>query len=124
MTEEMEKKLNELLGMKKQLDELTLEKGKLDANSAFDEQTRKIKKHFYIWLALTIIIMLVGVIGLLLNSGKYQIISLFYALLGFEGSILMKIWYHTMATKLAILKEMKQFELRITEILKKNSADS
>ena len=52
-----------------------------------------------------------------MNTGKYQI-SLFYALLGFESTILIKMWYHTVTSKQTILQEMKKYELRIIETLK------
>jgi len=119
MTEELEKKLNELLGLKKQIEELTEDKRKFDVSSVFERKKRKTKVFFYIWFAVTLAIMLFGMAGLFMNTGKYQIISLFYAILGFEGNVLIKMWYHTIATRLAILQEMKQFEIRIMEMLKK-----
>jgi hypothetical protein len=119
MTEDMEKKLNELLGLKKQLEELTSAKEKSNVTSVFEEKLRKTNLYFYIWFAVSFGITLYGIAGLFMNTGKYQIISLFWAVLGFEGTILMKLWYHTTTTKLSILQEMKQMELRITELLQK-----
>ncbi len=119
MTEEMEKKLNELLGLKKQVEEFTAEKQKFVAFSIFEEKKRKTKVYYYIWFAVTLGIMLFGLIGIFSNTGKFQIISLFYAVLGFESNVLIKMWYHTITTKLAILQEMKLFEMRIMEMLKK-----
>ena len=119
MTEELEKKLNELLGLKRQLEEITADKEKSKASAIFEEKQRKVKVYFYIYFAVSLGIMLFGIWGIYMNTGKYQILSLFYAILGFEGTVLMKMWYHMMTTKLTILQEMKQFELRITELLKK-----
>ena len=119
MTEELEKKLNELLGMKKQLEDLTANREKSDVSSLFEEKKRKTKVYFYIYFAITLAIMIYGIIGINMNTGKYQILSLFYAVLGFEGTVLMKMWYHTVTSRLAILQEMKQFELRMMEMLKK-----
>jgi hypothetical protein len=119
MTEELEKKLNELLGLKKQLEEITANKKKSDAASEFEEKNRKTKVYFYIYLAISVGILLFGITGMEMNTGKYQIIALFTAIVGFESTVLMKMWYHTITTKLSILREMKEFELRITEMLKK-----
>jgi len=118
MTEELEKKLNELLGMKKQLEDLTANREKSEASSIFEEKKRKTRVYFYVWLAISVGIMLAGAGIVLISSGKPQIIGLFYAIIGFGSTILMKMWFHTIATKLAILQEMKQFELRITDMLK------
>ena len=119
MNEEIEKKLNELLGLKKELEEITADKKKSDAVSVYEEQGRRTKIYYYIYLAINVGIMLMGLSGLYLNTGRYQLFSLFAAIVGFEGTVLMKMWYHTITSRLAILREIKQFELRITEILKK-----
>ena len=119
MTEELEKKLNELLGLKKQIEEMTADKKKSDAASVFEEKSRKTKVYYYIYFGVSLGIMLFGIWGIYMNTGKYQILSLFYAVLGFESTVLMKMWYNIITTRLAILQEMKQFELRITEMLKK-----
>ena len=119
MTEELERKLNELLGLKKQMETLAADKNKAETTSVFKEKRRKVTVYFYIYFAITAAIMIYGIIGINMNTGKYQILSLFYAILGFEGTVLMKLWYHTVTTRLAILQEMKQFELRIMEMLKK-----
>jgi len=118
MTEELENKLNELLGLKKQLDELTTDKKISDASSVFEEKKKKIKIHFFIWFAAMVVLMLFGLLGVFMNTGKYQIISLFYGLMGFESTVLMKMWYHTVTSKQTILQEMKKSELRIMETLK------
>ena len=124
MTEELEKKLNELLGMKKQLEDLTANKEKSEVSSDFEKKKRKVLIYFYIYFGITLAIMIYGIIGIHMNTGKYQIMSLFYAILGFEGTVLMKMWYHTITNRLVVLREMKQFELRMTEIVKKNKLDS
>lgn len=118
MTEELEKKLNELLGLKKQIEEMTADKKKSDASSEFEKKGRKTKVIFYIYLAISVGIVLFGIQGMEMNTGN-QFIALFVAIVGFGSTVLMKMWYHTVATRLAILREMKEFELRITEMLKK-----
>lgn len=119
MTEELENKLNELLGLKKQLDELTSDKKISEASSsAFEEERRKTKKRYFIWFAIMLVVTLYGLSGVLINTGRHQIISLFCALVGYEGTVLMKMWYHTVTSKQTILQEMKKSELRIIETLK------
>jgi hypothetical protein len=118
MTEELEKKLNELLGLKKQIEELTTDKKKSDLISAFDKGTRKIKIYFYLYLAAGVVIAIAGITGMETNTGNH-FIALFVAIVGFETTVLIKMWYHTMTTKLTILQEIKQLELRITEMLNK-----
>lgn len=118
MTEELENKLNELLGLKKQLDELTADKKLSDASSVFEEKKKEIKRRYFTLLIFMMAFMVFGIVGVFMNTGKYQIISLFYALMGFESTILMKMWYHTVTSKQTILQEMKKSELRIIETLK------
>jgi hypothetical protein len=119
MTEELEQKLNELLGMKKQLDELTSDKKKADTTSEFEQRNRKTKIYYYVYLAIAVVITLLGIMGIQENADEYKLFALFMAIVGFETTVLMKMWYHTVTTKLSILQEMKQLELRLTELLKK-----
>ena len=118
MTEELEKKLNELLGMKKQLDEITANKKISDISLDFEAKKRKTKIIFYIYIAISACVAIYGISAMENNSGN-QFIALFIAIVGFENTVLMKMWYHTIITKLTILQEMKEFELRITDMLKK-----
>jgi hypothetical protein len=119
MTEELENKLNELLGMKKQIEELTADKKQADATSIFEKRNRKTKIYLYIYLAIAVVITLLGIMGIQENKDEYKLLALFMAIVGFETTVLMKMWYHTITTKLSILQEMKQFEIRLTEMLKK-----
>lgn len=124
MTEELERKLNELLGMKKQLEELKADKKKTDAVSEFETKSRKAKTILYIYLIICVGITLVGVVGIQKNTGiANQFMALFMAIVGFEGTVLMKLWFHVTQARLTVLQEMKQFELRITEMLKKENPE-
>ncbi len=118
MTEELEKKLNELLGLKKQLEEITANKKKSDTSLEFERKKRKTKIIFYIYLAIFTGTAIYGIKGMQENTNN-QFIALFIAIVGFVSTVLMKMWYHTVTTMLIILQEMKEFELRITEMLKK-----
>jgi hypothetical protein len=120
MTEDIEKKLNELLGLKKQMEELAADKKKTDTVSEFEGKSRKTKTILYIYLVICVGIMLIGVSGIEMNTGiDKKLIALFMAIVGFEGTVLMKLWFHITQNRLTILQEMKQMELRITELLQK-----
>jgi hypothetical protein len=121
MSEELESKLNELLGMKKQLEELTTEKRKNDALVTFAGKKKKLLIYYWIYLAIFVVIAMGGIIGIETETGSEQIYCLFVALLGCEGAILIKMWYHTTNSRLLILDEMKQFEIRMTALLEKQA---
>ena len=121
MSEELEQKLNELLGMKKQLEEFTSEKKKNETATVFEEKRGKIKKYFYIYLGIAVLITLAGVAGIEGNADKYRLVALFMAIVGFESTVLMKLWYHNKISMIAILEELKKTEFRILEVLEKQN---
>jgi len=124
MSEELEQKLNELLGMKKQLEEFTAEKKKTETASIFEEKRKKIKNYFYIYLGISVLITLGGLAGIEGNPDKYKLVALFMAIVGFESTVLMKLWYHNKFNLIAILEELKQTELRILEAIEKHNGQT
>jgi hypothetical protein len=50
----------------------------------------------------------------------HERLALFLALVGFNSTILMKLWYWIAHTKLSILQELKQLQLQIAESGLKN----
>ena len=122
MTEELEDKLNELLGMKKQIDELTAEK-KISDDSLLQEYKRQstISKIFYnIFAGSSTLFVIIGLIMLFISpSVKTQIGSLSTIILAAAIGLGAELKHHETKIKLSILQEMKQLELRLTEILKK-----
>jgi hypothetical protein len=105
MTEELEQKLNELLGLKKQLEEITEGKQATVASSV----VRKYKKRTILnW----VFFLLTFVLGMAFISFGLIVLQLTDGVLYIDSPTCMQ-------NKLAILQEMKQFELRITEMLKK-----
>ena len=124
MTEEMEKKLNELLGLKKQVEEMM--EGK--RNSAISETIEKYDKEiragvirYYVGIAIGLAQYLVFVV---LGMGTYnndtlKFIFIGIGLVGLGVPMVAKLGLLIKIGKLSILKEMKQFELRITDLLKK-----
>ncbi|MHC4284900.1 MAG: hypothetical protein ACYSWZ_18310 [Planctomycetota bacterium] len=103
MTEELEQKLNELLGLKKQLEEITEGKQKTVASSVVKKYKKKtILNWVFFWLTF--------MLGMaFISFGLIVILILTFA----------RMLFRIRQNKLAILQEMKQFELRITEMLKK-----
>ena len=116
MNNEVESKLNELLKMKEDLDELKSERKQQETIDEFDKKQKKLRCHFWIWLVACTAFEVCGIVGLFLNTGRYQVISLFWALVGFNSTILLKIWYHTMHTKISILQELKKTQIQIAEL--------
>jgi hypothetical protein len=79
---------------------------------------------FWIFFAVGLIIMFMGMILLFhLSIPRELNIALFVALVGFNTTILIKLWYWTMHAKFAVLKEIKQLQLQIAELADKKSSD-
>ena len=70
---------------------------------------------FYIWLVVCVIICLAGLAGMEHNSDPYKWNGLFMALVGFNSTIMIKIWYFIKETKLSVLQEMKQMQIQIVK---------
>ena len=123
MTEELENKLNELLGMKKQIEELYTDNkiGEYEILLKFEKQGRMSKIKYIVNVAA---FLFMGVIGYFMlyntapssSSQTEALIIIIGACVLFSGG---EIKHHNTKNKLAILKEIKQFELRLTEMLKK-----
>ena len=122
MTEELEQKLNELLGLKKQLEEVTEEKQKTVASSVVKKYKKKtILNWIFFWLTFVLGMALIsfGLIVLQLTDGVLYIDCQTCIIVGLLILIFARMLFRIRQNKLAILQEMKQFELRITEMLKK-----
>lgn len=72
---------------------------------------------FWIFFVVSLIIMFAGLASLFKLSNPNELaLALFVALVGFNSTILIKLWYWTMNTKFDVLKEIKQLELQIAEL--------
>ncbi len=122
MTEELEKKLNELLGLKKLLDEVTEEKQKTVTAPVVKKYKKKtILNWVFFWLTFVLGMAFVsfGLIVLQLTDGVLYIDCHTCIIVGLLILTFSRMLFRIRQNKLAILQEMKQFELRIVEILKK-----
>jgi hypothetical protein len=82
----------------------------------YDKSLRRTKKIFWIYFLLSIGMMVGGYIGLRLATDTRGMLSwVIFFMIGFDSTILMKLWYWVVDTKLNILKEMKQLQLQIAE---------
>lgn len=82
-----------------------------------DMNLRKAKIIFWIYFLLSIGMMAGGYIGLRFATDTKGMLSwVIFFMIGFNSTILMKLWYWVVDTKLNILKEVKQMQLQIAEI--------
>jgi hypothetical protein len=124
MTKEIERKLKEVLGMGKKFEEITKDEAKMDTlqiTEQFKKRTRLNSVLFGIKFLLGWVLIAFGVICLLHNTEVIYINSPTIIIVGVIIIITAKQGWRIAQSKLTILQEIKQFELRITEILKKNS---
>ena len=122
MTEELEKKLNELLGLKKLLEEVTEEKQKTVTEPVVKKYKKKtILNWVFFWLTFVLGMAFVsfGLIVLQLTDGVLYIDSNTCIIVGILILIFARVLFRIRQNKLAILQEMKHLELRITEKMKK-----
>ena len=117
MDNNIEEKLNELLKIKNELDELKNEQKQQQILDDFDKKTKKAKKSYHTFLMIAILITLAGVGGITGNADKYRLNALFIALVGFNSTVLIKLWYWILQTKLDILKEIKHMQIQFSEHL-------
>jgi hypothetical protein len=133
MTEELENKLNEILGLKKQLEESTAEQRKATASSVLEQYKKEAKRariRYLIGFIMSIVFMLFGAAGL----GSTEIIIMGHDISGTPaqyalGGTFMLFGVYVISitvvtacirqSKLQILAEMKHLELKITDMLKK-----
>ena len=115
MNNDIESKLNDLLKMKDDLDELKSERKQQEVINDFEKKQKTLKIWFYIWLVVCVIICLAGLAGMEHNSDPYKWNGLFMALVGFNSTIMIKIWYFIKETKLSVLQEMKQMQIQIVK---------
>jgi hypothetical protein len=87
----------------------------------YEKNLRKTKLVFWIYFLLSIGMMVGGYIGLRFATDTRGMLSwVIFFMIGFNSTILMKLWYWVVDTKLNVLKEVKQLQLQIAEQTGKN----
>ena len=122
MTEELEKKLNELLGLKKQLEEITEEKQKTATASALGRYRKESIINLLLFcagLGFGWALIVLGAVAMARQNDVINISAPAILLVGLIVLIAVKLQWIISRTKLSILQEMKQFEIRMIELLKK-----
>jgi len=83
----------------------------------YSKNLRKTKIIFWIFYLCSLGMMIGGYIGLRTADNTVGMLSwVLFFMIGFNSTILMKLWYWVIDTKLSVLKEMKQLQLQITEL--------
>jgi hypothetical protein len=88
----------------------------------FDENMRKTKIIFWIFYLCSIGMMIGGYIGLRTAGDTRGMLSwVLFFMIGFNSTILMKLWYWVINTKLNVLKEMKELQLQVAGLTGKET---
>ena len=122
MNNDIESKLNELLKMKDELDDLKSERKKQAAIDDFEKKQKTLKIYYWIWTAIMAGIAVAGVGGMEKNSDPYKWNGLFMAIVGMQGAVMIKLWYFIKETKLSVLQGMKHLEIQIAKQSHKNNS--
>lgn len=100
---------------RKEIEQMILHKFELDMF--------KVKVVFWIFFVLCLGMMVGGYIGLRSAGNTKSMLSwVIFFMIGFNSTILMKLWYWVVDTKLKVLKEMKQLQLQVAELIGKESS--
>ena len=118
------KELTELLGNESgfagSIDESTRKEMAQMIFQKFESDMSKVKVVFWIFLVMGVATMVGGMIFLIHAKGtKWMLFAAVIALMGYNSTILMKLWYWVVSTKLGILKEIKQLQLQVAELIDK-----
>ncbi len=119
--DKLEKELTELLGNESgfagSIDESTRKEMAQMIFQKFESDMSKVKVVFWIFLVMGVATMVGGMIFLIHAKGtKWMLFAAVIALMGYNSTILMKLWYWVVSTKLGILKEIKQLQLQVAEL--------
>ena len=83
----------------------------------YETDVFKVKVVFWIFFVLSLGMMAGGYIGLRsANDTKAMLCWVIFFMIGFNSTILIKLWYWVVDTKLNVLKEMKQLQLQVSEL--------
>jgi hypothetical protein len=87
-----------------------------------DKNLRRAKIVFWVYFLLSIGMMAGGYIGLRFTTDTKGMLSwVLFFMIGFNSTILMKLWYWVVDTRINLQKELKQLQLQIAESTNKTS---
>jgi hypothetical protein len=82
----------------------------------FDKSLQRTKLIFWIFFLLSLGMMAGGYIGLRLAGNTKDMLSwVIFFMIGFNSTILMKLWYWIVNTRINLQKELKELQLQISE---------
>jgi len=122
MTEELEQKLTELLGLKKQLEEITEERRQKVTSSVIERYKKEARLSLIRFCVAAALGWGMVVFGAIIFVQHTDVVYINCPTIIVAGLILMlvaKLAWLIRKSKLSILQEMKQLELRITELLER-----
>lgn len=119
--DKLEKQLKQVLGtnglfdadksktLRKEMEQMIFQK--------FEGDMSRVKVVFWIFLVISAAMMVGGMLFIHYEKGtRGMIFAAVITLIGYNSTILMKLWYWVVSTKLNILKEIKQLQLQIAEL--------
>jgi hypothetical protein len=88
----------------------------------YDENLRRAKLVFWIFFLLCLGMMGAGYIGLRsATDTRGMLLWVIFFMIGFNSTILMKLWYWVVHTRINLQKDLKQIQLQIAEQSGKNA---
>ncbi len=83
----------------------------------FEGDMSKVKVVFWIFLIISAAMMVGGMLFINHEKGtRGMIFAAVVTMIGYNSTVLMKLWYWVVSTKLNIMKEIKQLQLQIAEL--------
>ncbi len=83
----------------------------------FEGDMSRVKVVFWIFLVISAVMMVGGMLFINHEKGtRGMIFAAVVTMIGYNSTVLMKLWYWVVSTKLNILKEIKQLQLQIAEL--------
>ena len=120
--DELEKTLRVTLSRTGKFDAGKAESSRKEIVQMFDKNLQTVTLVFWVFLVISAAMLIGGLIAL--NCGtttRGMLFAAVIALIGYDSTVLMKLWYWVVNTKLNVLKEVKQLQLQIEELKAKNS---
>jgi hypothetical protein len=113
---DFEKELKNALEKNSDFDIAKSETARKETVQMFYDNMRKVKIVYWITFLLCLGMMGAGYIGLRsATDTRGMLLWMIFFMIGFNSTILMKLWYWVVDNKLSVLKEIKQLQLQIAD---------